>query len=96
MLRMLTHLSAWLPLALTAAMLGVFYLALTGAIPPGPTGDEGTAAHLFQIWLVLEVVLIAFFAIRWLPRSSKDTLLILVLQLCGVFAVCFPVWYLHL
>jgi hypothetical protein len=95
MFAILKHPSAWIPLALTVIMLGVFYLALTGIIPPDPTGDEGTAAHLFQIWLLLEVVSIPFFAFKWLPRS-KDVLLILGLQLCGVFAVCFPVWYLHL
>lgn len=95
MFGILKHPSAWVPLVLTAAMFVVLYLSLTGVIPPDATGDEGAAAHLFQIWFVLEVLLISFFAFKWL-RRSKDALLILVLQLCGVFAMCFPVWYLHL
>jgi hypothetical protein len=96
MFGLLKNPSAWVPLALTAVLFGVFYLSFAGIIPPDPTGDEGTAAHLFQIWLVLEVALVTFFAIKWLPRNPKDALAILFLQLCGVFAGCFPVWYLHL
>jgi len=77
-------------------MLGMFWMYATGIIKPDPTGDEGTAAHLFQIWLVIEVFLIAFFAITWLPRNPKDASLVLFLQVSSVFMGCFPVWYFHL
>lgn len=31
-------------------------------------GDEGAAAHIFQLLLAAEVPIAAFFAIKWLPR----------------------------
>src|SRR5262249_51631957 len=78
--------SAWIPVVLSLGIVGMFWMYTAGIMPPEPPGDEGTAAHLFQIWLILEVLLISFFAIKWLPRYPKDTGVILFLQLCGVFA----------
>jgi hypothetical protein len=40
--------------------------------------------------------LIAFFAIKWLPRSPKPALLILAVQLIAVLAACAPVRYFQL
>ncbi len=88
--------TAWIPVALSFAILGMFWLYTRGIMLPDPSGDEGTAAHLFQLWLALELLLIAFFAVKWLPRRPHDAALVLILQLCGVAAGCFPVWYLHL
>ena len=96
MISLLKRPGALIPLILSAFMLGVFGLYLAGVIPPDPTGDEGTAAHLFQIWLVLEVVLIPLFAIRWLPREPKVAAVILALQILAVFVVCSPVFYFQL
>src|SRR5436305_1820558 len=66
--------SAWLPVALSlavlAAMLG--FIALFGA--PYRELDEGTAAHLFQLWLLLEVVMITFFASKYLSQKPKQAL----------------------
>ena len=42
-------------------------IAIFGAVHEA---DEGTAAHLFQIWLVLEVLMVAFFAMKWLAQNS--------------------------
>ena len=96
MLTLLKRPTAWVPIALSFAILVMFWIYLSGVLPPEPTGDEGTAAHLFQLWLVLEIVLIGFFAVIWLARDLKNASLVLLLQLCGVFAGCFPVWYFHL
>ncbi len=72
--------SAWIPIVLSLAMLAymVFYLANYGIVYHK---DEGTPAHLFQIWLVLEIFMMAFFAIKWLARNPKQTLMILALQI---------------
>lgn len=43
--------------------------------------DERTGAHLFQLWLVLEPLMVGFFAVKWLPYAPKQALLILALQI---------------
>jgi hypothetical protein len=58
--------------------------------------DEGTGAHLFQIWLVLEVFMVGFFAVKWLPQKPKDTLFVLAIQIVAVLIVCAPVFYFKL
>jgi hypothetical protein len=49
---------AWIPVAMSLAILAMVLttLDLSGAVRKE---DEGTQAHIFQIWLVLEVVLVA-------------------------------------
>jgi len=76
----LKHPSAWLPIALSLVMLVyiIVYLSVFGIIYHK---DEGAPAHLFQIWLVLEIFLIAFFAIKWIARNPKQALIILALQI---------------
>jgi len=76
-------------------MLAAIWMYLVKIIPPDPTGDEGVGAHLFQFWLVLETVMIPFFAIRWLPKAGKQALPILAIQIILVFIVCAPVFYFH-
>ena len=88
--------SAWVPLVLSLAMLGVFGLYVAGIIPPDPAGDEGTAAHLFQFWLVLEAFTVIFFAAKWLPESPKQAFPILLIQILAILALCSPVYLLQL
>jgi len=78
--------SAYVPLAMSAAGLA---LVLVHAARYGIVHDidEGTSAHLFQILMVAQVPIVAFFAITWLPQSPKPALLVLVLQaLAGITA----------
>ncbi len=87
---------AWIPIALSLLVV-VFWVAglsMNGA--PAREVDEGSAAHLFQLWLASEVVLVAFFAFKWLPREPRATMLVLVLQIALVIAGCFPVYFFHL
>jgi hypothetical protein len=42
--------------------------------------DEGTAAHLFQLLMAAQVPVVAFFAIKWLPRAPRQTQQVLALQ----------------
>jgi len=58
--------------------------------------DEGTSAHLWQILMAGQVPIIAFFAIRWLPRNPKPALLILAIQAVAGIAALGPVYYLGL
>ncbi len=90
--------SAWIPVALSLAMLAFILsiLSMYGIPTPDPNADEGVGAHLFQIWLVLEVLMIGFFAVKWLPQMPKQALFVLTLQILAVLAACFPVFYLGL
>ena len=83
------HPSAWVPVALSLAVLGASVIAFTLHGQP----DEGVAAHLFQMWLVLEVLMITFFVVKWLPRAPKQALMVLVIQILAVLAACAPVAY---
>ena len=88
--------SAWVPIALSLIVLAAMltYIAVFGA--PAPEPDEGTAAHLFQIWLVLEVLMVLFFAAKWLPRTPRQALEVLALQGCAALAAMAPVYLLGL
>ena len=89
---------AWLPIALSLAMLSfMLVLFTTNGIPtPEQNADEGVGAHLFQLWLVLEVLMIPFFAIKWLPERPKATLIILAIQIAAALLTCAPVRFFHL
>jgi hypothetical protein len=55
--------------------------------------DEGTAAHIFQLWLVPEAVAAAAFAVEWLPRRPRALLFVLIVQMLCALAACAPVLY---
>jgi hypothetical protein len=90
--------SAWVPIALSLVGLAFMLslLAIHGVPTPDENKDEGVAAHLFQLWLVLEVLMIGFFAVRWLPKKPREALLVLGLQVELVIITCSPVFLLHL
>ncbi len=98
MLPLLKRPSAWVPIALSLVMLVFMFTLFTmhGAPTPAENKDEGVAAHLFQIWLVLEFFMILFFASKWLPQKPTDALLVLAIQIALVIAGCAPVFLLHL
>jgi len=58
--------------------------------------DEGTVAHIFQLLLVAEVPIVAFFAIKWLPRFPRQALQVLAVQAGAALAALAPVFYLDL
>ena len=74
-------------------------LGLTVALAHGQVvrqQDEGVEAHLFQLWLVAEVVLIGYFGIKWAPHSPRQAFTILVIQILLLLLGCFPVFYFNL
>ena len=85
--------SAYLPLAMSAAGLA---LVLVHAARYGIVHDvdEGTSAHLFQILMVAQVPIVAFFAVTWLPQSPKPALLVLALQAAAGIAAFAAVYFL--
>jgi hypothetical protein len=87
--------SALIPLAMSSAAfaLVIGYVAFFGV--PHET-DEGTAAHLWQLLIAGQIPIIAFFAIRWLPRTPGPALLVIVLQAVAALVAAAPVFFFRL
>ncbi|MGO8986827.1 MAG: hypothetical protein ACLQFM_18740 [Terriglobales bacterium] len=88
--------SAFLPVAmsLTALTLVLVSLALFGV--PSREADEGATAHLWQLLMAGQMPVLAFFAIKWLPRAPKQTLCVLALQAGAALASMAPIFYFNL
>ena len=87
--------SAWLPVLMSMTALGIVLIHIV-RFGTAREADEGTSAHLWQILMAGQVPIIAFFAIRWLPRNPKPALLILAIQAIAGIAALSPVYYLGL
>lgn len=88
--------SAWVPIAVSLTVLAIMLIHFAVSGIPVRETDEGTAAHLFQIWLGLEVLMVGFFAIKWLPQRPKQALAVLTMQIVAALAACAPVFYFNL
>jgi hypothetical protein len=86
--------SAFLPIAMSLAAL-IIVLAQIVLVGVAPQADEGTAAHLWQLLILAQVPIVAFFALKYLPRNSRQALIILLLQGIAVLAALAPVYFLH-
>ena len=84
--------SAWVPIAISAFLIVLVlrYVAIHGAVAEA---DEGIEAHLFQLLMPVQLVAMAYFALTWLPRSPRRTLVMLALQLAATIAVLAAVYW---
>lgn len=84
--------SALIPIVMSLAAFGVCvcYAAMFGS---AQQVDEGTAAHLWQLLMAGQVPVIAYFALKWLPRAPRQALLILGTQIAAGLVAMFPVWW---
>ena len=87
------HPSAWLPLAMSLGALALVlgHAAMFGIVHEA---DEGTPAHIFQLLMIGQVPLVAYFALKWLPRVPGQALLVLALQAGAVLAAMAAVYVL--
>ena len=87
----LRHWSGWLPIAIPVFLLalGLRYVAVHGLVSQA---DEGTEAHLFQLLMPVQLLVMAYFAFTWLPRASRGALPVLVLQVLAAAAVFVAVY----
>jgi uncharacterized membrane protein HdeD (DUF308 family) len=87
--------SAFLPMAMSITALGLVlgHIAIFGVVHEA---DEGTAAHLWQLLMAGQVPIVAYFALKWLPRSGGKALFVLALQFAAAFAACAPVYWFKL
>jgi len=88
--------SAWIPIVIPLLFFAyiVVVLATFGFLQEEK--DEGIAAHLFQLWLLAEPLMLAFFAVKWLPRMRREALLVLALQIVAAFLPIYLVFSLNL
>ena len=87
--------AAIVPIAMSAAAL---VLVLGHIVLFGVTreADEGATAHIFQLLMVLQLPVVAYFAIKRLPQAPREALSVLALQAGAGLAALAPVFFLHL
>ncbi len=56
--------------------------------------DEGTPAHLFQLLMVIQLPIIGYFALTWLPRAPSQALRVLALQAAAMIVAFASVYWL--
>ena len=85
--------SAVIPIAMSLAALAtvLYHIARFGI---APQADEGTAAHIWQLLMAGQLPVVAFYALKWLPRAPRMALQVLALQLGAAFAALAPVYWL--
>jgi len=95
MFHLLKRPSAFLPLMISAGFLAVFLASFVQGTLVRER-DEGTTAHLFQILMPAQLLIIIFFAISWLPNAPKPAARVLTLQTSAALAVLAVVYFRHL
>lgn len=85
--------SAFIPLLMSLAVLTLVlvHAAIFGIVHEA---DEGTPAHIFQILMVAQLPIAAYFAIKWLQRRPKQSLQVLALQTGAWLAAIAAVYWL--
>ena len=80
--------SAWLPVAmsLAALLLLLQHVILVGVTLDSATSDEGAPARLWQLLMAGQLLLMIYFAVRWLPRLPGQALRVLGLQAVVAFS----------
>lgn len=87
--------SAYVPLIMSLIAFAIM-LAHVVLVGTAREADEGAAAHLFQILIVSQAPIIAFFAITGLQRAPREALLVLAAQVAAIGAALAPLWYFNL
>jgi hypothetical protein len=90
----LKHPSAFLPVSLSLAALATV-LQFVASHGTAPQADEGAAAHIWQLLMAAQAPIVLFFAVKWLPRSPRQALPVLGLQLGAALAAMAPVFLMH-
>jgi hypothetical protein len=90
----LKHWSAWLPVV-TSVFLIALALRRIASYGLGREADEGTEAHLFQLLMPLQALVIAYFAWTWLPKTPRLAFGVLGLQVAAAGAVFAVVYWIE-
>jgi len=87
----LRHWSAWIPILIPVFLLalGIRSVAIHGLVSQP---DEGTEAHLFQLLMPVQLLVMGVFAVTWLPRAPRAALTVLAVQVIFVIALLAAVY----
>ncbi len=87
--------SGWLPLAMSLGALTVLlgHIALFGT---AREADEEATAHIWQLLMAGQFPVVAFFALKWLPRAPRQALPVLALQVAAALVALALVYVLGL
>ena len=87
--------SAFAPMAMSGVALGLVLVSVywLGAVRQT---DEGAVAHLWQLLVAGQLPVVAFFALKWLPRMPRPALAVLAVQALALLAALSPVYLLGL
>jgi hypothetical protein len=92
---LLRRFSAVAPVVMSVCAFAVVVIALNIA-EPATQSDEGAAAHLFQLLMAGQTPIVAFFAIKWLPRDPARSMFVLGTQAFAAAMALAPVLWLGL
>ena len=84
--------TGYLPFAMSlgAFAMMVWFVAVHGVVHQP---DEGAQAHVWQLLVAGQVPLIAYFALRWLPRAARPAVVVVALQVAAVLLLAIaPLW----
>ena len=87
--------SAFIPLAMSVAALALVLVAVA-IFGAARQADEGATAHFWQLLIAGQLPVVAFFAIKWLPRAPRSALAVLAVQALAFLAALAPVYFLNL
>ena len=87
--------SGWLPIAMSVAAFALLlgHIAFVGT---AREPDEEATAHIWQLLMAVQFPVVAFFALKWLPRTPKEALPVLALQVGAALVAMAPVYFLGL
>jgi hypothetical protein len=77
-------------MSLCAFVVVIGAISIFGAVR---RGDEGAAAHIFQLLIVGEAPVVAFVTLRWLRKDLKASLTVMAIQALMLALALLPVWY---
>lgn len=87
--------SAFVPFVMSFAALATVlgHVAMSGI---AREADEGAAAHIFQLLMIAQLPIMAYFAFNGLRQSPRQTLAVLALQTGAAVVALTPVFVLNL
>jgi hypothetical protein len=85
--------SGFLPVAMSLVAL-LLVLAHVATVGVEPQADEVAEARFWQLLMVAQLPLIAYFGIRWMPLAPKQGLSVLLTQLAFAVVAAMPVFLL--
>ena len=87
---MLRHPSAFLPIVMSLVALAmVAWFVTAHGVVRQP--DESAQARVWQVLMALQVPVIAYFALRWIPRETRPARIVLTLQVIAAMVAAAPV-----